>query len=287
MKKLSSTTFITVFLFFCAIGTLAQTPDSKLNPVCLDDTKQFSITSKHVAGENFIIQVGLPSSYSSSKKSYPVLYVLDGDVSFGVTNEIARWMMFSKEIKDIIVIGIGYGQGMNAWYVKRARDLTHCPDANYAKSFKTMGEADIFLKFIQNEVFPVVNKNYRTNPDSIAISGTSLGGLLSTYILCTQPETFRGYIAISPTIGWNNRSIIKLSTEYFNSHTEFNKTVFMACGSLDGVNWVINPTNELYQLIKSHNYSGTNIVSRVFDGETHMSVYFPAITNGIKTLFKP
>jgi len=57
--------------------------------VCLDNTEQFSIASKYVTGEKYVIQVGLPIGYSSTHKSYPVLYVLDGDKSFGMTKEIA------------------------------------------------------------------------------------------------------------------------------------------------------------------------------------------------------
>ena len=54
--------------------------------------------------------------------------MLDGDKSFSMTKEIADWQMWSKEIKDIIVVGISYGQGMDAWWQKRARDYSHCAD---------------------------------------------------------------------------------------------------------------------------------------------------------------
>ena len=253
--------------------------------VSLDNTEQFSITSEYVKGENYLIQVGLPFGYSSSHKSYPVLYVLDGDYAFGITKGITDLLMIGKEIKGIIVIGISYGKGVFAWSIKRTRDLTPGHDTIFAKGQNT-GGADNFLKFVQHELFPAVNKNYRTNPDSSAICGESLGGLLNSYILWKQPELFKGYIIISPSLIWNNKSVLKLESEYFVNHKELNKAVYIAYGSLDSKEVIINPATELIQMIQTHNYNGLRLVTRVFEGETHMSVPSVAITNGLKILFK-
>ena len=273
-----------LLLLSCSFGALhAQNVKEK---VCLENTEQFSITSEYVKGENYLIQVGLPMGYSSSQKTYPVLYVLDGDYAFGITKGIADLLMIGKEIKGIIVIGISYGKGVFAWSIKRTRDLTPGHDTIFAKGQNT-GGADNFLKFVQFELFPAVNKNYRTDPDSSAICGESLGGLLNSYILWKQPELFNGYIIISPSLIWNNKSVLKLESEYFVNHKELNKAVYIAYGSLDSKEVIISPATELIQMIQTHNYNGLRLVTRVFEGETHMSVPSVAITNGLKTLFKP
>jgi uncharacterized protein len=288
MKKLNLTTVIAVFLVICLNGIRAQTTQTKLNQVCLDNTEQFSIVSKYVEGENYLIQVDLPNGYFSSQKSYPVLYVLDGDKAFGIAKGITDLLILGKEIKDLIVIGISYGQGTDIWLKKRARDYTPGNDTIVAKGwFPTYGGADDFLKFIQNELFPVVNKNYRTNSDSSAIFGISFSGLLSSYILFKQPELFKGYIIADPSLFWNSKSVLKLETEYFRNHKELNCIVYMTYGSLDSKELIINPTNELIQMIQMHNYQGLKLVTRIFDGETHMSVFSTALTNGMKTLFTP
>jgi hypothetical protein len=54
---------------------------------------------------------------------------------------------------------------------------------------------------------------------------------------------------------------------------------------LDNENWVINPTNELIQQIQTRNYEGLKFDSRIFEGETHISVYSTALTNGLKSIF--
>jgi uncharacterized protein len=287
MKPFCKTAFFVAFLLQSSYGLNAQATQAQLKPVCLDNTEQFSITSKYVAGENYAIQVGLPIGYSPSKKSYPVLYVLDADKSFGMTKEIADWLMWSKEIKDIIVVGISYGQGMDAWWQKRARDYSHCADTINVNWVKQAGGADNFLKFVKNELFPIINKNYKTNQDSIAIMGLSLGGMLGTYILFTQPELFKGYIIIAPSLGWNSNSILKMEDDYSGNHKELNKLVYMAYGSLDNNKvLVVNPTFEFIHTIKMRNYVRLKFISQVFEGEGHISVFSTALTNGLKSIFE-
>jgi predicted alpha/beta superfamily hydrolase len=253
---------------------------------CLDNTEQFIITSKYVKGENYRIQVGLPIGYSASTKSYPVYYFTDGDVAFGMTKENAGLLMMGKDIKDIIVVGICYGQGIVNWFTKRTRDLTPTSDTIIAKGMIS-GEADNFLKFIQYELFPVINKNYRTIPDSNAIGGHSFGGLLDAYILFKQPKLFKKYVIGSPSLIWDNKFISKLETEYFSNYKELNCNVYIYYASMDGKDEIINPTNELIQNIKAHNYQGLRLAIRVFEGETHTSVPASGITSGLRAIFKP
>jgi predicted alpha/beta superfamily hydrolase len=288
MKKLCLAMTIVVFALIFNNGLQAQTVQTKLGQICLDNTEQFSITSKYVQGENYLIQVGLPISYKTSQKSYPVLYVLDGDVTFVETKAVADWLQIVKEIKDIIVIGISYGQGIDYWFNRRDKDLiprsNTARDTSYAK-VQDVGEADNFLKFIQYELFPLVNKNYRTNPDSSTITGVSLGGLFNSYILFTQPELFKAYIINEPVLVWKNNSILKLEAEYFSNHKELNTTVYMACGSMDSL-ISIDEVIRFIQMIQMHNYKGLKFVPRMFEGETHLSLPSAATANGLKTLFK-
>ena len=287
MKALCLTTMVAVYLFFCTNSAKAQTTQTELNQVCLNNTEQFSIASKYVVGESYIIQVGLPIGYAPSKKSYPVLYVLDGDKSFGMTKEIADWLMWSKEIKDIIVVAITYGKGTDEWWQRRARDYSHCDDTIIAKGwFRETGGADNFLKFIKNELFPAIQKNYKTSQDSTAIMGLSFGGTLASYVLFTQPDLFSCYLLIAPALFWNDNDIIKIEKDYFRNHKELNKTVYVAYGSLDSKESVINSTSDLIQTIQNRKYEGLKFTSRIFEGETHISVYPTALTNGLKTIYK-
>ena len=274
-----------IFIFICLNGLIAQNAPLQQNQVHLENTEQFPIESKYVKNEKYIIQVGLPIDYKSSNKSYPVLYVLDGDKSFGMAKEITDWLSWDNEIKNIIVVGISYGRGTNTWWEKRTRDYTQFKDTVYYY-YPNAGGGDNFLSFIKNELFPVINKNYRTKQDSNAIIGLSFGALLSSYVLFTQPDMFKYYIIISPSLFWNGNSILKTESDYFVKHKELNKTVYMAYGSQDDNDWVIGPTTELIRVIQEHKYASLIFITQVFKGESHISVYPVALTHGLKTIFK-
>jgi enterochelin esterase-like enzyme len=113
MKKLFFAITIGVLQLFLASIGQSQTNAGIENRVSLENTEQFSISSSYVKEETYLIQIGLPFNYHSSKESYPVLYVLDGDRAFGIAKGIADWLRIGNEIKDIIVVGISYGQGIS------------------------------------------------------------------------------------------------------------------------------------------------------------------------------
>jgi len=154
MKKFYLIVTIAVFLLFCVNGLKAQTTQTKLKQVCYDNSEQFSVTSKYVESGTYIIKVGLPIGYSSANKSYPVLYVLDGDGFFGMTNEIALGLEINKLIKEIIIVAISYTTGFEQYmgavdiYTRnRYRDYLPNGDTVFLKE-KYIGKADNFLKFI-------------------------------------------------------------------------------------------------------------------------------------------
>jgi uncharacterized protein len=290
MRLFSRTALIFVFLIFFTkllIAQTAQTSGTEPRQVTLDNTEQFTITSKYVPGENYSIRVSLPVNYDSYDYSFPVLYVLDGDKSFGMAKDIADWLIWFGEIKDIIIVGISYGQGTDAWWEKRERDYTHCQDTNLAKiNPGNTGGANSFLKFVKNELIPVINKKYKALRDSNALMGISYGGMLTSYVLFSQPEMFNGYIIIGPTLIWKHENVLRLEADYFNTHKVLNKKVYIAYGSLDNKSWVIDPTKEFISRIQLHNYEGLKLVPEILEGETHISSYGPALTHGLKALFR-
>jgi uncharacterized protein len=286
MKRTYCVAVIGILLSLIIQGIQAQTLPAKEIPVCLDNTEQFILSSGFVRDETYLIQVGLPFNYHSSKESYPVLYVLDGDRAFGIAKGIADWLRIGNEIKDIIVVGISYGQGISDWWVKRARDYTYTNDTIIAKGrFENTGGADNFINFMQNELIPQINIRYRTLPDSCFISGLSFGGLLCTYILFNNPEMFRGYIISAPTLVWDNRGLLRMEIEYSTKNKELNRILYFADGTLKDPVWTDNPNEEFIANIKSHNYSGLVFISQIYKEETHISVFPTAITNGLKTMF--
>ena len=94
--------------------------------------------------------------------------------------------------------------------VDRNRDYTptYAPKQKGGLEFPTSGKADKFLEFLKSELFPYVESNYRTQPYRI-ITGWSLGGLFTVFTYLEHPEYFSAYLAISPSLWWDNESMLK------------------------------------------------------------------------------
>jgi predicted alpha/beta superfamily hydrolase len=110
MKRSILPLITVIIIFICINGVQTQTAPTQQNRVFLENTEQFTIESKYVANEHYIIQVGLPACYYHSSVSYPVLYVLDGDKSFGMTKKVTDWLTWSNEIRDIIIVSLKNAQ---------------------------------------------------------------------------------------------------------------------------------------------------------------------------------
>src|SRR5262249_35951755 len=117
----------------------------------------------------------------------------------------------------------------------RTRDLspTKPKDAGKNVDVATSGGADKFLTFIQSELMPRVEKTYRTQPYRI-FAGHSLGGLLAVHAFAARNDLFNAYIAVSPSLWWDNEYAIRETEEFLKTHKEVNRTLFMTLGDEKG-----------------------------------------------------
>ena len=162
------------------------------------------VYSKELA-EKRILNIYLPEGYSKNDiVTYPVTYLLDGsaDEDFIHVAGIFQFNNFEwvSRVPKSIVVGIAT--------VDRRRDFTF-PTTIEADKKKnpTSGHSDKFIAFIEKELQPFIQKKYKTNSNKTII-GQSLGGLLATEILLKQPTLFNKYIIVSPSIWWDNGSLL-------------------------------------------------------------------------------
>ncbi len=163
-------------------------------------------------GENRILNIYLPEGYNKNDTiKYPVIYLLDGsaDEDFIHVVGIVQFDNFEwiNRFPKSIVVGIAT--------VDRRRDFTFPTsiDAD-KKKYPTKGHSNKFIAFIEKELQPFIEKKYKAN-SSKTIIGQSLGGLLATEILFTKPTLFNKYIIISPSLWWNNSSMLNQTPENF------------------------------------------------------------------------
>ena len=195
-----------LIIVILAIADFAQTNGSAVSgdgkPFVLGVTRE--IQSAELA-EKRILNVYLPEGYEKDNSSkYPVIYLLDGsaDEDFIHVVGLVQFNNFSwiNRVPKSIVVGIAN--------VDRRRDFTFPTSVTEEKAkFPTTGQSDKFIRFIEKELQPFIEKEYRTN-NSKMIIGQSLGGLLATEILFKKPMLFDKYIIVSPSLWWDNGSLL-------------------------------------------------------------------------------
>ena len=182
-----------------------------------------------VLGEERVILVRTPVGYETNKLSYPVLYMTDGDAHMGHTSSTIEFLTRNGRIPDLIVVGITN--------TDRTRDLTPVKSTNKNAAgqlqFPTGGGADNFLKFIQTELIPKIEKEYRVQPYRI-LAGHSLGGLFAIHAMISKPGVFNSYIAVSPSLQWENGETLKRATYFLKNQKELRATLFVSLGNEPG-----------------------------------------------------
>ena len=164
----------------------AQAADSapKYPPQVISNS-ELRVLPKSPTGRQYQLHVGLPASYAKeTNKKYPVVYVTDGywDLQKITVSEGCLW--YDRVAPEFITVGIGY-PGTDLDYGKmRTWELTPVPMPENGDS----GHAADFLKSIETEIIPFIEREYRVDTSFRVMSGASLGGLFTLYAMYTKPE---------------------------------------------------------------------------------------------------
>lgn len=182
----------------------------------------------NILNEDRIIDVQLPQNYSNqdfAKGKYPVVYVLDGDTNFSLVASLERFstkFLFRSQ-PEMIVVGVRN--------IDRTKDYTPTKSLSKNKDnklqYETSGGAENFINFIDKELKPFVNKKFRTTDFNI-LHGHSFGGLFAIYTLLNHTDSFDAYIAIDPSLWWDNKVIFKQAQEEFKIKDFKNKSLYVA-----------------------------------------------------------
>lgn len=187
------------FLCFCLFTVNGQNS----NDIVIG--KMDSIHSK-ILNEERKVLVHVPEDNTEGlyeERKYPVVYLLDGDDHFysvvGMLKEMSSFGIFP----EMIVVGISN--------TNRLRDLTPTkgkPDAwRNSEMIANSGGGENFMSFIQKELMPYINSNYPTQSYKMLI-GHSFGGLTVMNTLIHYPDLFDSYVAIDPSMWWNDENLL-------------------------------------------------------------------------------
>ena len=155
--------------------------------------------------------VYLPPGYDEQRQCrFPVLYLHDGQnlfdraTAFGGqdwnVHGAADRLIQARAVAPLLIVGI-YNTGKS-----RIHEYTPTKAPKLGG-----GRADRYAKFLLQEVMPFIQRGYRaqTDPAVTGIGGSSLGALVSLYFGLKYPEVFGKIAALSPSVWWNNRVVIR------------------------------------------------------------------------------
>ncbi|PCI10845.1 MAG: esterase [Flavobacteriaceae bacterium] len=273
---MKTTNYILV-LFISLFGNsvFAQSIPVKKNttPLTIGETVEIHST---ILNEDRILNIYLPHGYSKdSVKEYPVIYLLDGtiDEDFIHIAGLVQFGSFSwiNMLPETIVVGISN--------IDRKRDFTfHTDDKGYTKEFPTTGHSAPFIKFIENELQPFIKNNYTTNGTNTII-GQSLGGLLATEILFKKPDLFDNYIIVSPSLWWDNESLLEFTPVTYKT----NKSIYVAVGKEGEI--MEREAKALYEKLKPLNKKNAKVYYQFFEKQHHADALHLAVYDAFEKLF--
>lgn len=235
--------------------------------------------------ENREYWVYLPPEYEAQKEKYPVIYLLDGESNFYSLVSIQK--AFTKGMynymPESVIVGI-----INT---DRTRDLT--PTQSSLKRdgkvfFENSGGAENFYNFLIEELKQNIEKTYRTNGYNIIV-GHSFGGLFVLNTFVHHSSSFKSYIAIDPSIWWDNKKIYKDAKELLEKKNLKGFNLFIAMAKKETkANDEHSDAIRLFCTDLLDTSARNNLRSKwkYYPEEDHGTVNMPGMYDAFKFIFK-
>lgn len=279
-----------LILILTLYGSFSYTQSDNTNPLHVN--KPFVLGEidelySDILSETRMLNIYFPEGYNKNEPiKYPVIYLLDGsaDEDFIHISGLVQYNSFEwvNRIPKSILVGIAT--------VDRRRDYTFpttIPED--AAKYPTSGHSDKFIAFLENELIPYMDHNYPTNKNR-SIIGQSLGGLLAADILLKNPTLFSSYIIVSPSIWWDNGSLLLQDSETSLRSIDSGINVYIGVGK-EGLTPTKIPrimeedAKVLADKLKSTQSKHVRIYLDYLPDENHATIMHQAVSNAFKILY--
>lgn len=229
-------------------------------------------------GEDREIWIGLPASYGSGQERYQVLYVLDGDGLLPPAAAQAHYLTLMGKMPPVIVVGI-----RSKSVADRGRNFTPPTGEVPPNPDPASGGADRFLGFLTREVRPFIEGRYRTQPFAI-LAGHSLAGLFTVYAMAKSPASFDAYFALSPTLGWKDRWMLRHLEAFLSRTPPPGGILYVSMGN-EGPRFPVEPFQQLGEQLKKRAGPSLQWRSMYFEREDHVTTVPPALWDAMRWLY--
>lgn len=210
------------------------------------------------------ITVYLPPSYDTSRdRRYPVLYMHDGQNLFDPKTSFAgEWHVDG-------VIDAGSGEGLESIVVgipnmgaERCNEYSPFDDPKHGT-----GKGDAYLSFIVDTLKPIIDADFRTNPepDQTGIVGSSMGGLISIYAFSKRPDIFGLTGVMSPALWYGERKIF----DFLAGSNQAHGRIYVDVGTKEGSEELRDVTRLRDRLLETGYRHGHDLLFIVDFGAGH------------------
>ncbi|MCM3005167.1 alpha/beta hydrolase [Priestia koreensis] len=226
------------------------------------------------------VTVYLPRRYHDEDKSYPVLYMHDGQNVFEDSDAVGGRSLGLREFLELsgteaIVVAI------HANLSSEQRGTEYSPWDNSGETDGGKGEA--YIDFIVDKLKPFIDQVYRTIPDQTSMAGISLGGLLSLYAACRYPHVFQKVACVSAYLD----QLESLEQLILSSDLSALEKVYLDCGTLEGENaaqhqFFLESNQAIYARLQN---KVENVTFDIIEGGKHEYTYFKERVPAVLSFF--
>lgn len=215
-------------------------------------------------GRDYHLSVALPQSYRGSTQAYPVMYVLDSDLVFGMASGLTPLLGWLAGVPEIIIVGIGYGmESYEEWVQLRERDFK-VPEVADAPADSA---ANLFLEALTQEMIPFIDENYRTVPSDRGLYGYSSSGFFVLYALFHTPNAFQRYISGSGDLYIAYPYVIQHDAELAGRDATNPIQLYLSAGELEEDQFPY--FHDLIAFLDKGTFPGLTLTSEIYPGEGH------------------
>jgi predicted alpha/beta superfamily hydrolase len=230
--------------------------------------------------QEYELSIWLPFNYEQSDKNYPTLYVLDAPIYFGGAAYIAMCNNWDGVTPEMIVVGVGAQvKKWDEWDPLRDRDLVsvEIPGRPYS------GHADNFIQFVEHELIPFVDTNYRTQKDDRVIWGHSSGATFALKVMFHKTHLFNRYIATSPSFKHSGRTIYDYHQDLTIAALPSKVRLFVSVGSLETT--YSAKARPFMQGLAERNLQNLELHTMILDGFDHTVANFEGFIHGLRAVY--
>lgn len=255
------------------LSGLVSAQNGQVKPLTIGEIR--TLKSK-ILNEDRILNIYLPQNFNKAK-SYPVIYLLDGSMNEDFIHVTGLIQFFNQmySMPETIVVGIAN--------IDRKRDFTfHTDLKDLQKDYPTTGHSDQFISFLEKELKPYIGTQFKVT--DTYVFGQSLGGLLATEILLKKPDMFDNYFIISPSLWWDDESLLKSADQWLARIPDTKKFIYISVGKGEHPVMVKDAEN-LYDVLKKANKKNWKIEYKMMETDNHATILHRSLYEGLVKLF--